>query len=225
MTLLMNNVKPRKSLADQLNRLDKILDGLSDSLNEVVTDSVRDAVAVSVKEALTQILTSPELLQRLQEAQNAAMPAQPKKLLIRRVGKAMADLWSRTKAVAKAGCNQAKVIAKATCNRAHAIVASSWLFAQAKVRALLVRIRRTIPVMVLLAKSVAAQLWQRRKAVLLAASVGVAIAVCCYFAGPMAAAMTAGMSTGGMAGAAANGIPKIASFLPRRNMAAQIADT
>jgi hypothetical protein len=225
MTLLMNNVKPRKSLASQLDRLDRILDGFADGLNGAVAESVKDAVAVAVKEAVKEVLTSPALQQRLQEAQGAAMPAQSKKPLIRRIGLAMASLWSRTKVAVKASCDQAKVVATPGYNRAKAAVVKSALFLQAKVRALLVRIRRTIPVMVLLAKSVAAQLWRRRKAVLLAASVGAAIAVCCYFAGPMAAAMTAGMSTGGMAGVVANGMPKIACFVPRRHMVAQIANS
>src|SRR5579864_4909497 len=225
MTPSMNSVKPRKTLASQLDRLDRILDGFADSLNGAVAESVKDAVAAAVKEAVKEVLTSPALQQRLQEAQNAAMPAQPKKPFIRRISKAMAGLWSRTKVAVKAGCDHAKVVAKAGYDRAKAAVVKSALFLQAKVRALVVRIRRTIPVMVLLAKNVAAQLWQHRKAVLLAASVGVAIAVCCYFAGPMAAAMTAGMSTGGMAGAAANGIPKIGCFVPRRDMVAQIANS
>ena len=75
MTPSLNNVKPRKSLADQLNRLDKILDGLSDNLSEAVSDSVRDAVTVAVRQAITDVLTNPDLLKRLQELKSATAPA------------------------------------------------------------------------------------------------------------------------------------------------------
>jgi hypothetical protein len=65
--------RPRKNLADQINRLDSILDGLSDNLNEAVASAVQQAVAAAVKEAVTtgvtqaivEVLTNPELQQLL----------------------------------------------------------------------------------------------------------------------------------------------------------------
>jgi hypothetical protein len=55
-----------KSLADQIDRLDTILDGLADALNESVAQAVREvigqAVAEAVQAAVTEVLSSPELL-------------------------------------------------------------------------------------------------------------------------------------------------------------------
>src|SRR5271157_422231 len=63
------NGRSRKSLADQIDRLDQILDGLADGLNEAVADAVKQAVAVAVQEAvrgiLTEVLTNPDLLAKL----------------------------------------------------------------------------------------------------------------------------------------------------------------
>jgi flagellar biosynthesis/type III secretory pathway protein FliH len=56
----------RKSLADQIDRLDTILDGLADALNESVAQAVRDvigqAVSEAVQAAVTEVLSSHELL-------------------------------------------------------------------------------------------------------------------------------------------------------------------
>lgn len=74
----------RKTLADQINRLDSLLDGLSVAIPEVIADSVREAVTVAVREAvrdavqhvLSEVLTSPVVLDRLREAasQSPAVP-------------------------------------------------------------------------------------------------------------------------------------------------------
>jgi hypothetical protein len=78
------NGRVRKSLAEQIDRLDGILDGLADGLNEAVVTAVKDAVAVAVQEAvrgvLTEVLANPELLARVQGLTNpqpAAAPAAP----------------------------------------------------------------------------------------------------------------------------------------------------
>jgi hypothetical protein len=65
--------RPRKNLADQINRLDSLLDGLADNLNEAVASAVQQTVAAAVKEAVTtgvtqaivEVLTNPELQQLL----------------------------------------------------------------------------------------------------------------------------------------------------------------
>src|SRR5690242_13722241 len=63
----MKNGRARKSLADQLDRLDTILDGLADALN----DAVRDAVVVAVRTAIREAMAHPELVERLQEKPRA----------------------------------------------------------------------------------------------------------------------------------------------------------
>jgi hypothetical protein len=73
------NGRSRKSLADQLDRLDQILDGLADGLNEAVASAVQQAVAVAVQEAvrgiLVEVLTSPDLLAKLRTDIGLTTPA------------------------------------------------------------------------------------------------------------------------------------------------------
>jgi hypothetical protein len=70
----------RPSLNEQINRLDKILDGLSEGLNGAIVDAVKSTVGAVVKEAvqavLLELLANPEVLTRLQPAAEAPMPAE-----------------------------------------------------------------------------------------------------------------------------------------------------
>jgi hypothetical protein len=65
-TTLTNNNRARKSLAEQIDRLDGILDGLAEGLNDAVAGAVREAARAAVQEAvrgvLTELLTNPDLL-------------------------------------------------------------------------------------------------------------------------------------------------------------------
>ena len=80
MTLQTNNEadkKVRKSLSEQIDRLDSLLDGLADNLNAAVADAVRDAVGGAVREAvqatLLELLAHPEIKSLLQAATASAM--------------------------------------------------------------------------------------------------------------------------------------------------------
>src|SRR5947209_5822508 len=55
------NGQVRKTLATQLDRLDSILDGLSDGLNEAVATAVQQAVATAVQQAVVEVMTNAEL--------------------------------------------------------------------------------------------------------------------------------------------------------------------
>ena len=74
MTTTLTNGRQRKSLADQIERLDSILDGLADGLNEAVATAVKEAV----RAVLTKVLTNPELLARLHPVQPIAVPEPPR---------------------------------------------------------------------------------------------------------------------------------------------------
>jgi hypothetical protein len=69
MTTTNADGRARKSLAEQIDRLDAILDGLSKALQGAVTAAVTDAVSVAVKEAvqsvLVEVLTNPVLQEKL----------------------------------------------------------------------------------------------------------------------------------------------------------------
>ena len=78
-----NGKAPRKTLADQLDRLDAIIDALAAGLNETVADVVRQAVTAAVQQTLEGLaqaaLSNPDLLRRLTEqfAPPAATAPQP----------------------------------------------------------------------------------------------------------------------------------------------------
>jgi hypothetical protein len=61
-----NGRLPRKSLGNQIDRLDGMLEGLSEALNESVADAVRGAVGQAVREAVVvavrEVLATPALL-------------------------------------------------------------------------------------------------------------------------------------------------------------------
>src|SRR6516164_2763726 len=70
MTTMTTNAdgRTRKSLSEQIDRLDAILDGLGDALNEAVAAAVSEAAGRAVKEAvqavLAEVLTNPALRER-----------------------------------------------------------------------------------------------------------------------------------------------------------------
>jgi hypothetical protein len=64
-----NGKAPRKTLADQLDRLDNIIDALATGLNETVAEVVKQAVTVAVQQAIEgvvqAVVQNPELLRAL----------------------------------------------------------------------------------------------------------------------------------------------------------------
>ena len=55
MTTTTNNAtnsRRRPTLSDQIDRLDRTLDGLAEALNEAVADAVKSAVGAAVREAV-----------------------------------------------------------------------------------------------------------------------------------------------------------------------------
>jgi hypothetical protein len=80
-TTASTNGNARKSLAEQIDRLDSMLDGLAENLNEAVAAAVKEAVGLAVREAIegimTEVLSHPELVARLLgnvAPANAAVP-------------------------------------------------------------------------------------------------------------------------------------------------------
>jgi hypothetical protein len=72
------NGRERKSLAEQIDRLDGILDGLAQGLEQAVVAAVQAAVGLAVREAvkavLQEVLTSPAVLEKMQGTAAAATP-------------------------------------------------------------------------------------------------------------------------------------------------------
>jgi hypothetical protein len=78
----VTNGQARKSLAEQIDRLDAVLDGLADGLNGAVADAVKEAVGAAVQTAvqvvLREVLGNPEVQARLRAPAPAAPPPAPK---------------------------------------------------------------------------------------------------------------------------------------------------
>jgi hypothetical protein len=78
-TTTTTNGKLRKSLAEQIDRLDGILDGLSAALNESVAAAVKDAVGLAVREAIqavmTEVFANPAVLEMLSGATSQPSPS------------------------------------------------------------------------------------------------------------------------------------------------------
>jgi hypothetical protein len=103
-TATTTNGKLRKSLAEQIDRLDAILDGLSAALNESVAAAVKDAVGLAVREAIqavmTEVFANPAVLELLHGA--TTQPATVG------VGERLRAAWSCVTAKAKAAAQACK---------------------------------------------------------------------------------------------------------------------
>jgi hypothetical protein len=90
MTITNTNGRVRKSLAEQIDRLDQILDGLADGLNDAVAMAVKEAVGVAVKEAvkavLAEVLTNPAVAAKLFGTTVQPPTRTPKPGRLRRLG-------------------------------------------------------------------------------------------------------------------------------------------
>ena len=106
-TATLTNGKPRKQLADELDRMtaqldraDAILDALSEGLNGAVADATREGTRLAVKDAVIELLTDPELRAALHTA--SAPPAGPR-----------VSTWDRLRATARQAAQRAAAVAQA----------------------------------------------------------------------------------------------------------------
>ena len=96
-TATTNGKPQRKQLADQLDRLDSLIDCLAEGLNQAVADACRDGARAAVREVLLELIANPDLLAAVRPAATPVAtvtpgepPAPPK-----------ASFWGRVKATAK----------------------------------------------------------------------------------------------------------------------------
>jgi hypothetical protein len=116
---MLTNSKVRKSLSEQIDRLDKILDGLGEALNGAVADAVTQAVSLAVKESvqtvLTEVLSNPDLRAQLQGSAVASIAADDYPA-IRSTGTSLVD-WVAQKAAHLANWCTARLHALAQLGR------------------------------------------------------------------------------------------------------------
>jgi hypothetical protein len=210
MTTAVNGRAERKSLAQQIDRLDLILDGLADGLNEAVADAVQRAVAVAVEAALRELLASAELHRRLHPE-----PA-PRPGLLRRAASALgrglvsaaSGCWSWAAALA-GQCREKATQAVAALREGRVVIAG-----RAR-RGLTAFARR-----VWLAGVVAAGLVRRyRRPLLVALAAGTALGVACYLAGPAVSSLVNGVA-GFLAALAAGALGRLRRLLRQEDLRA-----
>jgi hypothetical protein len=119
MTITNTNGRVRKSLAEQIDRLDQILDGLADGLNDAVAMAVKEAVGVAVKEAVkavfTEVLTNPAVAAKLLGATVQPSTETPKPGRLRLLG---AWIGRRTQAV----CHTVATLIGTTCQACRTLI-------------------------------------------------------------------------------------------------------
>jgi hypothetical protein len=76
MQSVQNNRPPRKQLSDLIDRLDGILDCLSEALNGAVADAAREGTRLALKDAVVEIMTDPTLRAKLHQATMPETPEQ-----------------------------------------------------------------------------------------------------------------------------------------------------
>ena len=104
------NGKPRRQLADQLDRLDGIIDALSEGLNQAVADAARDGTRAAIADVLMDLLTDPEVMTLVRTAAGAppetATTDEYRPTLLARVGRAVrsavSGLVDRARSIARA---------------------------------------------------------------------------------------------------------------------------
>ncbi len=177
----------RKSLAEQIDRLDGILDGLAEALNEAVAGAVQQAVGQAVQQAVQAVLlelaTNPELQEHLHRAGAGPQPAAERRG------------WGSTLAAAAqvAGAGAAAAGQRAWQHTATGVgrlgsglrrwAAAGYAQAVSVVQATGTKVRA-------LARLVNCS----RRSLLAALGIGAVIGLGCYCAGPTVAALVSGLA-------------------------------
>ena len=175
----LNARTARKSLADQIDRLDGILDGLAEALNESVADAVKDVIAETVRQAVhaavTEVLSSPDLLRATLE-KHAPPPANPMPPTPERkpptLKENVARIGNRLGEKVKQAASLARKSLKAAARRAGTALA----------------------VAPLVIRAVAQKVWDFRKPCAVAVGVGVAFGAACYLGGQLFSSVANGLS-------------------------------
>jgi hypothetical protein len=176
----VTNGQIRKSLAEQIDRLDAILDTLAEGLNEAVAGVVSQAVTGAVEAAVVEVLTNPTLQQRLRAAEKS--------------DRATVNFGRRVWGWLKAGCTWVAgrmkraftktVKVAGVCKDAAFTTAAT---AGHKTRAALkAGWSHTLSALALAGRM--------RRSVLVAVAAGLTIGTACYFSGPLLSSLISGVT-------------------------------
>jgi hypothetical protein len=215
------NGRTRKSLAEQIDRLDAILDGLADALNEAVATAVagavKDAVRVAVQEAVhaavLEVLTNAELRQRLGASQAPAGP--PATPVVVCLADTARRCWNWLAGITTDAWDTARMVARMVASKATQAVRRCVATGRAK----LLEAREQVAVKArsswLLALALAALARRFRKQLLVALVVGALVGAAFYLGGREIASVGCGLagSVGSLAAGAVNRLRRVLPFL------------
>jgi hypothetical protein len=202
-TTLESNNRTRKSLAEQIDRLDRILDGLAEGLNEAVAGAVQTAVSLAVKEAVqslvAEVLSNADLMQRLAPGpgvhthptppEPAARTAHP---FLEGLAGGLQGIGGKVAALAALAGSRVAGALRSCWQGTRAGVGHAWRWTANLARR---GWRKAIALLCLASRF--------RKPLLIAAGVGTAVGLGCFFAGPLVASVVSGVV--GFAGSLAVG--------------------
>jgi hypothetical protein len=199
MTVTSTNGRARKSLAEQIDRLDGILDGLADALNEAVAGAVKEAVGLAVKEAvqavLTEVLANPQLQQRLRPAPVPEVTARPPALPVRPAVEQLKRAAGWLAGVMKGGCGQAHAAVRQAAGQVNQALKHAKELASALAR----RVQGFLRGGWLRLVALYALARRLRWPVLVALAVGATTAAGCLLAGPTGASLVSGVNSSALA--------------------------
>jgi hypothetical protein len=180
-----NGRAERKSLAEQIDRLDQILDGLADGLSAAVADAVTAAVGTAVAAAVREVLSNPELLRRLrpEPAPSAGKVGELARWLCGGLAGALRRCW-RGVSTATAQLRQKAEDVTAALRAGRQALAGR---VRRAMTAFARRLWRGGALLVLLAR-------RYHKPLLAALAVGAALGLGCYLAGPAVSSAVSGVA-------------------------------
>ena len=198
MTAIMRmNGQPRKSLAQQLDRLDSMLDGLADGLNEAVAEAVGNAVRLAVETTLAQIMNNPEILAKMVPQVPPAPVAEPVRVAEPKPTEKPSILqWA---------VNFGKHAIQSVKKTAADCVAT---------------VKRRVPQLLESAKAAVQVVWTNRLTLGIAVAGGVAFGLGCYLAGPLVSAACSGLAAGAIAFGVRRLFPILGTLFGRSEVAA-----
>jgi hypothetical protein len=186
-TTTPNSRVARKSLASQIDRLDSLLDGLAENLNDAVATAVREAVQQAVQKAVEtvvrEVLTNATLLRTLQGPAEPVSPT-PRTDGRRPTSRSLGASLRQVNAIVRTEIGQVQARLTDLLQQTSALLqvqrdqwaSRCWGLWQ------------VLPGLLLL-------VWRRRQSLLLAVGIGSLVGLSCYFAGPLLASLTSGLSS------------------------------
>jgi hypothetical protein len=198
-TIMSANGSGRKTLAEQLDRLDAVLDSVAENLNDAVTAAVAAAVketmAAAVKEAVhTAVLEALADAQRQRQIISTRLPSsEPAVPASVRLADSARRCWAWLVGAAQHTWNTVTTVVQAA--RARAVEASRHILLAGQAKAEQVRGQLTARARVWWMRLlvVAALARQLRRRLVVSLGVGVAVGVLAYLAGPVVVPVAFGL--------------------------------